>query len=335
MGDLMQRYFAGGISSDDLHHKLARNKEPYFLSDEDVASAAVSALKAFGDTLKRPYPSNALPLIKDFIKVLGISYSIINANGDMDALGMKMFQGYVVDFFAKGVPLSQIQISTSSVTSVLPLSTQKKSEAYLNVLNKAAGKFMADGWLSDAEQSQIEAYTSGLGLSLNNIPAAYQSEAVQKISQAIILKELQKGIMPKTPLTIPVMLGRGETTIWVHHGVTMFREKITREYQGGSRGYSYRICKGLTYRTGSFKGKPVERSSMESVGTGELVITNKHLFFHCPTTSVKIPFSKLIGITPYSDGLEVHKEEAKPKRIVFQGFDSWFVMNVLNLVNNI
>jgi len=74
---------------------------------------------------------------------------------------------------------------------------------------------------------------------------------------------------------------------------------------------------------------------MEKIGVGSLVITNKHFFFHCPTASVKIPYSKLVGVTPYSDGLEVHKEEAKPKRTVFQGFDAWFVMNVLNLVNNI
>ncbi len=121
----------------------------------------------------------------------------------------------------------------------------------------------------------------------------------------------------------------------VYDNVTMFQEKIVREYQGGSRGMSYRICKGVTYRTGSFKGRPVERSSMDKVGVGSLVITNKHFFFHCPTASVKIPYSKLVGVTPYSDGLEVHKEEAKPKRTVFQGFDAWFAMNVLNQVNNV
>ena len=61
--------------------------------------------------------------------------------------------------------------------------------------------------------------------------------------------------------------------------------------------------------------------------------TNKHLYFHCATASVKIPYSKLVGVTPYSDGLEVHKEETKPKRTVFQGFDSWFIMSVLNHIN--
>ena len=32
-----------------------------------------------------------------------------------------------------------------------------------------------------------------------------------------------------------------------------------------------------------------------------------------------------------ADGLELHQEGAKAKRLVFQGFDSWFMMNVLSL----
>ena len=231
--------------------------------------------------------------------------------------------------------MSQIRISTDSVTSVLPLSQQKKDEAYYNVLNKAADKFMSNGSLSDNEQQLIESYTGSLGIALNCLPMQYQSESLARIGQAMVLKDLQQGILPKNPLTVPVMLGRGECALWVYDNVTMFQEKIVREYQGGSRGMSYRICKGITYRTGSFKGRPVERSSMDKVGVGSLVITNKHFFFHCPTASVKIPYSKLVGVTPYSDGLEVHKEEAKPKRTVFQGFDAWFVMNVLNQVNNL
>ena len=33
-----------------------------------------------------------------------------------------------------------------------------------------------------------------------------------------------------------------------------------------------------------------------------------------------------------ADGIELHQEGAKAKRLVFQGFDSWFMMNVLSLV---
>lgn len=333
MTKLMRRYFAGMVSASDLGTKISRNRGPYFLSDDDIVSSAETSIREYSDGLRRPFGSDILPKIKGFISNVGLPYSILNKNGALDCLSQKLFQGYVVDFFAKGVPLSQIAISTDSVTSVLPLSQQKRDEAYYNVLNKAADKFMADGWLGDNEQRQIEAYTSSLGIALNCLPMQYQSESLARIGQAIILKDLQRGILPQKPLTVPVMLSRDEAPLWVYDNVTMLQEKITREYVGGSRGMSYRICKGLTYRTGSFKGHPVERSFMETIGVGQLVITNKNLFFHCPTASVKIPYKKLVGVTPYSDGLEVHKEEAKPKRTVFQGFDAWFVMNVLNQVN--
>ncbi|MBD5415915.1 MAG: hypothetical protein HDR46_06510 [Bacteroides sp.] len=318
-----------------MRTKLAKNRLPYFLSDDDIALGAITAIRAFGDSLKRPYPADTLPRIKAFLNAIAIPYTKLNDKGDMDALALKMFQGYVVDFFAKGIPLSQIKINTDSVTSVLPLSQQKKDEAYYNVLNKAADKFMADGWLADNEQQLIESYTSSLGIALNCLPMQYQSESLARIGQAIVLKDLQRGILPQKPLTVPVMLGRGECALWVYDNVTMFQEKITREYVGGNRGMSFRICKGMTYRTGSFKGHPVERSQMATVGVGSLVITNKHFFFHCPTSSVKIPFNKIIGVSPYSDGLEVHKDEVKPKRTVFQGFDPWFVMNIISYLANL
>lgn len=333
MKELMRRYFAGAVSSSDLQMKIGRNRTPYFLSDEDIAMAAISALTDYSNSLRLPYNQTVLSNIKSFIAGVGVPYSVLNSKGELDRIGQKLFQGFVIDFFAKGVPMSQVQVNANSVMSVIPLNQTLVNETYYNVLNKAADNFMKDGVMTDHEQRLIESYTSSLGISLNNLPSYCQNGGLERIAQSMILKNLQNGIYPANPLTVPVMLTKGEKVIWVYDNVTMLQEKITREYVGGSRGMSYRICKGLTYRTGSFKGHPVERSTMETIGVGEFVITDKNFFFHCPTASVKIPYKKLVGLTPYSDGLEVHKEEAKPKRTVFQGFDAWFVMNVLNLIS--
>lgn len=332
MNGLMQRYFSGSVSYVDLHMKIGRNRQPYYLSDEDIAITALSVLSSYANSLRLPYNQTILTKIKGFISSLEIPYSQLNRNGEIDRIGQKLFQGFIVDFFAKGVPMDQVQVNANSVMSVIPLNQSLVSEAYYNVLSKAADNFMKDGSISDNEQRLIESYISSLGISLTIIPPYCQNGALERIAQSLILKNLQNGIYPNVPLTVPVMLTKGEKIIWVYGNVTMLQEKITREYIGGSRGVSYRICKGLTYRTGSFKGSPVERSSMERVGTGELVITDKNFFFHCTTASFKIPYKILVGLTPYSDGLEVHKEAAKPKRIVFQGFDAWFVINVINLV---
>lgn len=52
------------------------------------------------------------------------------------------------------------------------------------------------------------------------------------------------------------------------------------------------------------------------------------------TRSIKVPYSKIIGINPYSDGMEVQRDGNNVKRLVFQGFDCSFVLNVLTIINS-
>lgn len=333
MKNLMFRYFEGSVPATHLRQKIEHNKVPYYLNEDDIADVAAAVISAYGDELRRPYSLEILSKIKAFLSNVGVSYAAINKEGALDELAQKLFQGYLIDFFVKNTPISQIKINTESVLSVLPLNQQRKDEAYINVLNKAADKFMLDGTLTEDEYQRMESYTSLLGISIYDILSKYKNETLARIGQAVVLKDLQKGLFPHIALTVPVILGKGERTIWVYDNVSMYQEKILREYVGGSRGVSIRIFKGVSYRIGSFKGRPVEKSNMEHIGTGTLIITNKHFFFHCATTTIKIPFSKLIGVIPYSDGIEIHTE-TKVKRAVFQGFDAWFIMNVLNQVNN-
>lgn len=332
LSGMLRKYFSGAMSAQEMGAKVQRNRVPYYLSDEDIAGVSATAVTDYAATLHRPYTQQMLTTIKGFLANIGVPYSAINKDGALDKVGQQLLQGFAVEYFAQGVPMSQVAINTASVTSVLPLSSQAKDEVHINVLNKAASNFMKGGTLTDNEERLITSYANSVGISLNCLPSQYATEDLAKIGQAIVLKDLSQGKLPQQPLTVPVMLGKGERALWVYDNVTLYQEKIQREYKGHSGGFSYRICKGVTYRSNQFKGRPVERSFMDRIGTGSLVVTNKNLIFHCATSSVKIPYNKLIGVTPYSDGLEVHKDEAKPKRTVFQGFDSWFVMNVLNQV---
>lgn len=155
---------------------------------------------------------------------------------------------------------------------------------------------------------------------------------IDRMAQSVLLQQIQRGIIPQSiPLPFPVVLGRDEIALWYYDNVTMFQEKIEKEYIGGHNGFSIRVMKGVRYNTGRMKSKPVEHSTMANCGTGSLVITNKHILFCSNQQSLKLAYTKIIGITPYSDGMEVHRD-GKAQRLVFQGFDSWFVSNVLSLL---
>lgn len=317
MKSLMQRFFDGVKTASEMGTIILRNRTPYFLSDEDIANCGIEVLMSFASTLRRPYPQLALDKVKGFLDNIGVNKTLLNQKGELDSIGKKLMEGYLVDYFAQGIPLT----NAASVSRILPISSKAESEAYFSVLNKAASKFMVDGMLTSNEEQLIISYANSVGLNLNDLPPQFNTGDLQKIGQAIVLRNLQQGIMPKAPISVPVMLTKGEVALWVYDNVTMHQEKNQRETRGRHSGYSFRVCKGVTYRTGQFRGKPVEHSYLDKVGVGSLVITTKHIFFHCPTASVKIPYPKLVGVTPYSDGLEVHQEEAKPKRTIFQGFD--------------
>ena len=195
-------------------------------------------------------------------------------------------------------------------------------DTYTYMLNQATENYMKDRVLSDSEQQRIDEYVTSLGLSL---PAP--------IEQSKMLKQLQQGIIPQTNFYAPILLGKDETVLWCYDGVTMWQEKVKREMVGSHSGFSFRVMKGVTYRTGGFKGHPVEHSYMDNAGTGSLYITTKHIIFHSSERSIKIPYKKIIGLNPYSDGMGVQQDGANAKKLVFQGFDCSFVMNVMSFIS--
>jgi hypothetical protein len=240
----------------------------------------------------------------------------------------------MVEYFTDKLPLQTAHSRCEKVLSKFPMIQANIEDAYLYVLDKAATNFLKNGFLSDAEQQKIDDYIKFLALPMNNLPAKYQNSEIGKLEQMSILKDIQRGIMPGTNIAAPIILGKNETILWTYNGVSLYQEKITKEWVGRSGGFSFRIIKGVYYRTGGMKGHPVEHSSMELNGVGSLYITNKNLIFYSPQKSVKVPYNKIVGISPYSDGIEVHKDGANQKRMTMQGFDPWFLMNVLSLIGN-
>ena len=87
--------------------------------------------------------------------------------------------------------------------------------------------------------------------------------------------------------------------------------------------------KGVYYRTGGFKGTPVETTSMQKVGIGMVCLTTKNIYFSSPEKSFKIPYDKIISVNSYSNGIDLQKDGAREKPFFLEGVDSWFCYNVI------
>ena len=330
----LNSYFNGTDSMNNVLAKLKTLQTDNFLTEEEIESVCSDAIKHYADAVKLPITKQHLQTVDTFINNIEVSRTTLNKTGALDMLGSRFYQGTLMSYFVENEPIDKVTKRTQIVTRLLPISSDQKEAAGLKVLEKAAHKYLSNGLITDSEQWHLDEFSRALALPVNNLPTIYKGSDIEKIQQSALLSKLQQGQMPsQANVTVPILLASGEYVIWQYTDVTMYQEKITKEWVGRSSGWSYRVCKGVYYRTGGSKGHPIEHSSMENVGVGTLVLTNKHIIFYSSQHASKIPYKKLIGVTPYADGIELQKDGVSAKRQAFQGFDSWFVMNLLSIIN--
>lgn len=330
----MRSYFMSSLDIRSLKSQIQGVRANNFVTEHDIAISAAKSIDEHTERIHWPFQHRQLIQVKQFIDAIGVPYSMVNVNGSLDKLAQKMIRGFMAEYFTGQKPLQRSLQISQQIIQALPLSHDKEQEAYYDMLEQAGRNYTKTGAIKYADQQKVDEYVNILGLSLTNLPAKYQNSDIQMLGQSKILAQLQQGQLPQTGIQAPIILTRGEVALWCYPAVTMYQEKTQREYVGRSSGFSFRIMKGITYRTGGFRGHPVEHSYMDNMGMGSLYVTNKNIIYMGQLRSLKIPYIKIIGIQPYSDGMEVQRDGANVKRLMFQGFDCSFILNVINVINN-
>ena len=328
----LRSFFRNATPASELLRVVSLVRQAHYATDADIGTSAAKCLDEWTNVIHWPFHTPHLQKVKDLLANIGVSYNAINANGALDRLCQKMLRGFMAEYFTGQKTLQRSLQISQKIMQTMPLNRQQQQEAYYEMLGQAGKNFLKDGYMTPSEQQKVDDYVTTLGLSLNNLPATLKGTAIEELGQASILTDLQQGRTARYNIQAPIILTKDETALWCYNNVTMYQEKIRREYVGSHSGFSFRVMKGVTYRTGGFKGHPVETSYMENMGLGSLYVTNKNIIFMGQSRSIKVPYSKIIGINPYSDGMEVQRDGNNVKRLVFQGFDCSFILNVINLI---
>lgn len=196
-------------------------------------------------------------------------------------------------------------------------------------------RYLDDGLISSKEKSAIERFIQFTGYTAADLN---RNGAVEKMLQCEVLVQLLNGQSPTPKITIagslPFMFGKDENLIWVFRNITLRQQKVRREYQGRNRGLNIRVCKGVYYRTGGFKGTPVETTYMDRVGVGIACLTTKYIYFSSPEKSIRIPYDKILSVETYSNGVGLQKDGTNDKPIFLEGINSWFAYNVIANLKN-
>ena len=209
------------------------------------------------------------------------------------------------------------------------------SELYTLGFDKAVETFLDDGVISNEERDKISSFKKYFNLDQNILN---KNGSFEKVAKGLILNDVFQGKLPDNRLNIsgnsPFLLEKGETLIWIFQDVEFYEQQSKTTFQGKSQGVRFKIAKGVYYRTGHFKGNPVTTTQMTMIANGILGLTNKNIYFASTSKSFKTPYTKLISITQYSDGVGLQKDGASAKPQIFKGLDGWFTYNIISNLKN-
>lgn len=124
-------------------------------------------------------------------------------------------------------------------------------------------------------------------------PSEQKAQSLQKLSESLP----NKGISP-------IPLKPGEELVYKLYQVSLIESRSNGStYQGGSRGVSLRIAKGISYRIGASQGQMVRNpETMQVIDQGTATFTNKRMIFAGTKASREWSFDKMTDVGQSADG---------------------------------
>lgn len=233
--------------------------------------------------------------------------------------------------FADNVDLAALPAEIDQLCTRAHIRREDKQLSLIAAWDAALRRFSDDGVVTVDEENRLNQYRDAFALSSSvlNTNGAYT-----RLVQALLLRDLENGQVDgrfDTTGFNQVNFQKGEKVAWIFGGVDYIEEKTRRSYVGGSTGVSFRVMKGVYLRQSAFTGHAVDRTESVVVDNGYAVLTDRNIYFAGARKAWRLPWGKIVSMTPYSDGIGLIKDgaNAKPQTLVTK--DGVFTYNLANL----
>lgn len=161
---------------------------------------------------------------------------------------------------------------------------------------------MADDYLTEEEETRLLDEGAALGID-------GESE-LRDVMPRLVVARVNDGRLPI--VSQPSIMLKKDEVVHAEMEAGLLKEVKVREYQGGYRGFSFRIAKGVRYHTGSTRGRSVVvGTKIETADEGILSLTSQRAVYVGRRKTIEMPYSKLINLNIFTDGVQFHMSNRK------------------------
>jgi hypothetical protein len=189
----------------------------------------------------------------------------------------------------------------ASIAVATGYTAQELAQLHVQVIREVATAAVADDLLSPEENSHLGGLMSSLGVTWDQIRLVDSH-----LPDHVLISSVNGGILPQ--VASPHILVKKGEMVHIECAASLMKEVAIRQYQGGYSGFSIPLGKtGIRYKVGGSRGHSVEVGTQLNVAdSGVLSVTNKRVVYSGTRKTVDMPYSKLVNLGVYNDGLQFH-----------------------------
>ena len=171
-----------------------------------------------------------------------------------------------------------------------------------SLFKAAMNEKLKDKKLSPTEETELTQTLKNLQIDDATAKSMMPKNTLQDLAFAKLLWQLDNGVFTLIQ-NAPINLKKNEECYLAFNGKLLEHKVVTKGYSTGSRGVSFRIAKGVSYRVGAARSVPIKEQVTLKHG-GVLYLTSDRIIFASTgKNSFTIKFDKLLTFEVYSDGI--------------------------------
>ena len=214
-------------------------------------------------------------------------------------------------------------LSSSKMCSLEAFTAASLSEAVL-----------ADGVLTEDEFNRVNIFLS----TVSSRSILREKPKIKQVLQLHIIEMIRKNrwdeVFRESNLDPGTYAGtvfeKSEQPCWAIKGVRLKRDRHKQTYVRIHAPQKIIARNGIYVNANSYRGTTVNEQWSEIVAIGTVLLTNRNLRFIAGEKSFRIPWKKIVYISPHRVGVSIKKDTKTPVQLT--GFDPWFLVNFASAI---
>jgi len=192
------------------------------------------------------------------------------------------------------------------------VSSQISENVRKTYISNYVGSIISDERYSPDEEKELSEIARSLKVDLS-----FDKDLRWKLDKLKVYWQIEN--LPLPVISPGIILQKTETCHMQINNVGWHELRVVTQ-RVGYTGYSssIKIAKGFYLRTGSYRPRSYKTEQMKLIDSGTLYLTNKRIIFAGRLKNSNIRLEKIIGFSPYSDGVEVQKDTGKSPLLTIQ-----------------